>query len=263
MGIKLAVALACIVFVSAAAHARSPFDGNWAADLDTQSGLPTDIYLVRDGQYSCKSCEPPRSYPADDKLRPVADDPDKTSEAVRIVSPREIVTRIVGSALIRTTTMKVAPDGRTATYVSIDHRPGIAATLRTEYLARRTAPASSGANAVSGTWQGVRYITVPTELRTTTLRLDGDKLSYSTPLGTTFTATLGGDFVPVHSAHSANVQVAVRRTGPQQIEEHVKQDGKDVLARTFTISPDGRSMETASTDLINGTTFRATSRLQR
>lgn len=190
-------------------------------------------------------------------------DPDKTVEAVKITGHREIVTHIVGSALDRTTTMTVAPDDRTARYVSMDHRPGIQATLRTEYLARRTAPAPSGAHAVSGTWQGVRYVTVPTELRTTTLRLAGDKLSYSTPLGTSFTATLGGSFSPVRSAHAADVQVAVRRTGPWQIEERVKQDGKETIVRTYTISASGRSMEVASIDLTQGTTFRATSRLQR
>ena len=110
---------------------------------------------------------------------------------------------------------------------------------------------------------GKACVAVPTELRTTTLRLAGDKLSYSTPLGTSFTATLGGSFAPVRSAHAADVQVAVRRTGPRQIEERVKQDGKETIVRTYTISASGRSMEVASTDLTQGTTFRATSRLQR
>ena len=244
------------------AQARSPFDGSWVADLDTQSGLPTDVYLIRDGHYSCTSCEPPRAYPADGELRPVPGDPDRTSEAVRISSPSEIVTHIVGSALDRTTTMTVAPDGRTATYVSIDHRPGIAAAIRTEYIARKTGPTLSKAHIASGTWKGVRYVAVPEELRTTTMQVVGNKLMYSTPLGTSFTATFGGDFVPVRSAHAADVQVAVRRTAPSQIQERVRQKGKEVLVRVFTVRPDGRSMETASTDLTQGTTFRVTSRLK-
>lgn len=251
------------VFMSAGAEAHSPFDGRWVADLDTQKGLPTDSYLIRDGQYSCSSCEPPRAYPADGRLRRVSGDEDMTSEAVTIINPREIVTHIVGSSLDRTTTMTVAPDDLTATYVSIDHRPGITATLRTKYIARRTAPFPSGSHAVSGTWQGVRYVAVPTELRTTILKLDSGKLTYSTPLGTSFTATIGGDFVPVRSAHAADVQVAVRLAGSRQIEERVRQNGKEVLVRVFKVSPDGRSLEIASTDLLQGTTFSATSRLQQ
>lgn len=261
MVIRFLALAAASILMSAGAEARSPFDGNWVADLDTQKGLPTDSYLLRDGQYSCLSCAPPRSYPADGKMRLVPGDPDRTSEAVTITSPREIITHIVGSALDRTTTMTVSPNGGSASYISIDHRPGITTILRTEYLARRTASAPKGSHIVSGTWQGVRYVAVPTELRTTTLRVDGDKLVYSTPLGTSFTAKLGGDFVPVHSVHAADVQVAVRQTGPRQIEERAKQDGKEILVRTFTVSPDGRSMEIASTDLTQGKTFRVTSRL--
>lgn len=261
--ISMLLALAGLAMPSASvAQAASPFDGNWVADLDTQSGLPTDVYLVRNGRYFCASCEPSRAYPADGRMRPVRGDSVGTSEGVRIVGPRQIVTHIVASSLDRTTTMTVAPDGLTATYVSLDHRPGISATLRTEYLARRTAPAPPGAHAVSGSWQGIRYVTVPAELRTTTLRLIGDELSYSTPLGTSFKATLGGDFVPVRSSHTADVQVAVRRLGSRQIQERIKQDGKEVLVRVFTVSEDGRSMDTASTDLATGTTFRAISRLQ-
>lgn len=256
-------AIACMLLASAPAEAGSIFDGDWIADLDTQSGLPTDIYLVRDGQYACQSCSPPRAYPADGILRPVPGDPDQTSEAVRITGPRQIITHIVGSALDRTTTMTVAPDDRTATYVSIDRRPGISAALRTSFLARRLAAAPPGAHAVSGTWQGVRDLSVPAELRTVTLHLDGDTLHYSTPLGTAFSTKLGGDFVPVRSAHAADVQAAVRQIGDRQIEERVMVAGKVVLIRIFTVSRDGRSMETASTDLATGTVFRATSRRQR
>jgi len=43
--LHLSVALTCDFFFSAAANARSAFGRNWVSDLDTQSGLPTDIYL--------------------------------------------------------------------------------------------------------------------------------------------------------------------------------------------------------------------------
>jgi hypothetical protein len=230
------------------------------ADLDTQSGLATDIYLVRDGSYTCTSCEPPRTYLADGQPYPVPAEPGLTSEAVTITGPRTIVTHIVSPPLDRVTTMTVAPDDQTATYVSIDHRPGIAAALRTEYLARRTAPAPVGAHPVSGTWQGVRYVEVPALVRTTTLRLTGDQFSYSTPLGTSFTALLGGDFVPVRTAQGTGVTASVRRTGELQIEELVKRDGKLIAVRTFTVTPNGDAMEIATTDPLKRLTFRATSR---
>ncbi len=253
-------AAACLALVTTSVRARSPFDGRWVADLDTQSGLATDMYLVRDGHYACSSCEPPRSYAADGKPHPVAGDPETTSESVTITGRRSIVTHIIGPPLDRVTTMTVAPDDRTASYVSVDHRPGITAALRTEYLARRTAAAPAGAHAVSGTWQGVRYVQVPELVRTTTLRLNGNRFSYSTPLGTSYTAHLGGGDVPVRTMQGAGITASVRLTGKRRIEEKVKRDGQLVEVRTFTLAPNGRSMEIATRDPAQGATFRAISR---
>lgn len=255
----LLAVMACWLVAGAPASVASPFDGDWVADLDTQSGLSADVYLVRDGHYTCTSCEPPRAYLADGRPHPVPGDPDVTSEAVTITGPRSIVTHIVAPQVDRITTMRVAPDDRTATYISIDHRPGITAELRTEYLARRTAPAPAGAHPVSGTWQGVRYVAVPELERTTTLGLTGDRFTYASPLGASFTVRLGGGYMSVPTLGSG-VTVAVRRAGPRTVEEQVKQDGKLVEVRTFTVAADGRSMAIATTDTLKGTTFRATSR---
>ena len=59
---QLLVILAGSLLASTPAWGASPFDGDWVADLGTQGGLPMDIYLVRNGRYTCTSCEPPRSY---------------------------------------------------------------------------------------------------------------------------------------------------------------------------------------------------------
>jgi hypothetical protein len=253
-------AVACCLSGQAFARTNSPFDGAWVADLDTQSGLADDVYLVKDGRYSCATCEPPRSYQADGKPHPVAGDPDVVSESVSITGPRTIVTHIVGPPLDRTTSMSVADDDQTATYVSLDRRPGISGVLRTVYLARRAAPAPTGSHPVSGTWQGVRYVEVPPEVRTAMLRVVGDRFSYSTPLGTSFTARLGGGYVPVTSEGSSGATVSVRRSGQRQIEERTKQAGQVVAIRTFTIARDGQTLEIATTDPTRGTTFRVTTR---
>jgi hypothetical protein len=81
-------AVIAVLVTGAPAHAAGPFDGRWVADLDTQSGLSSDIYLVRDGRYTCRSCEPPRDYAADGRAHPVPRDPDVTWESVKITGPR-------------------------------------------------------------------------------------------------------------------------------------------------------------------------------
>ena len=256
----LTLLLAALTPAAAAAPAASPFDGRWVADLDTQTGLATDLYLVADGRYRCDSCSPPRAYRADGRPHPVPGDDQVAWESVRIAGPRTIVTHIEGATLSRTTTMTVSPDGLTATYTSNDRRPGVKGPLRTVYVARRTAPAPAGAHAVSGAWQGLRYVTVPEQQRTMMLRVEGDRFVYRHALGYSFTARFGGGFVPVGGPYKVPVFASVRRLDGRTIEETRRSNGSITMVRTYTLSPDGRSLDVAVTDPATGHTFRATSR---
>jgi len=252
----LATMLAAASLAGASAEASSPFDGTWVADLSSQGGLPVDDYLVSDGTYACRSCSPPRSYPADGKPHAIPGDADVTSESVTVAGPRAIVTHIVSPAMTRSTTMTVSPDGWTATYISIDHRPGVKGPLRTEYLAKRIAPAPAGAHPVSGKWQGLRYVSVPVQLRTTELHIVGNSLTYRVPIGVSYTARFDGDFVPVSGPYRGKVTAAVVRRGDRQIVETRKEDAKVIATRTFTLLPDGNSLEIATTAAGSPSTFR-------
>jgi hypothetical protein len=257
------LAAGAALLASASPVGRSdPVSGAWVADLDSQQGLPTDVYVVKDGFYSCERCQPPRRYPADGRMRPVPGAPG-TSESVAIVDEAAISTRIVQPDLDRTTRMRVARDGRTATYVSIDRRRGISGPLRTEYLARRTASGPAGSHAVSGAWRGVRYVSVPVRLRTTILTERGDALSYRSGSGYSYTARYGGPFVPIEGPNEGGLSVSVRKDGPYRVVETRRRGSRDVQVRTYTIARDGRRMEMATTDLATGTTFRVTARRGR
>jgi hypothetical protein len=246
---------------SSPARPDGPISGTWIADLGSQQGLPTDIYVVRDGIYSCESCEPRRRYPADGRLRAVPGAPG-TRESAAIVDKATLSTRIVQPDLDRTTRMRVSRDGRTATYVSIDRRRGVSGPLRTEYLARRAAPGPEGSHAVSGTWKGVRYVSVPVQLRTTMLAERGDTLSYRSGSGYSYTARYGGPFVPIEGPYDGSLSVSVRRDGPFRVVETRRRGGRDVQVRSYVLAADGRRMEMATTDLATGTTFRVTARKQ-
>src|SRR5437763_13813517 len=162
--IRAEILAAAMVFAGVSAHATSPFNGLWVADLNTEMGQAgLDNYLVANGIYKCDSCRPPRTYPADGKMRPIPGDVSVISEGATIAGPRTIITRIVDHEMTRETTMTVAPDDQIATYVSLDKWPGRTKRLRTEYVAKRVAPAPAGAHPVSGSWLGLRYVTVPEE----------------------------------------------------------------------------------------------------
>ena len=254
-----AALLAAALLSATASPQRNPLTGTWVADLDSQQGLPTDVYLIRDGTYSCESCAPPRNYPADGRLRPVASSP-AVAEAATIVDSRTLSTRIVQPDLTRTTTMRIARDGQTATYVSIDRRVGIQGTLRTEYLARRTASGPAGSHAASGTWQGIRYVSVQVQLRTTVLIDGGDQLSYRSGTGFSYTASFGEEFVPISGPYDGSISVSVRRLDPYRLVETRRRGSDNIQVRTYTVARDGRSMEIATTNLASNTTFRVTAR---
>ena len=237
--------LAIALSVGAPALA-GPFTGTWVAELDSQAGLGKDVYLVSHGRYSCDSCTPSRHYRADGKLHRILGDPDVDFESVTVTGRRTIVTRVMEKAMTRTTTMTVSRDNRTATYISIDHRPGIGQPLKTVYLARRVGRAPAGAHPVSGTWQGVAYESVPELIRTTQLRDDAGSLTYRVPIGATYTARIGGGPAPLQGAGTEGQRASVRRLDDRTVVETRTRDGKVIMIRTFTLSANGNQLTTSS-----------------
>jgi hypothetical protein len=249
--------LAVCVLSTPAAAAPGAFTGTWVAELDSQSGLGKDVYLVADGKYRCDSCTPPRSYPTDGKLHAIGD-AEGTKEAVTVTGPRTIVTRIVEPAISRRTTMTVAPDNQTATYMSVDHRPGIRQPLKTVYVARRIGSGPRGSHPVSGTWQGIRYVSVPELVRTIELTQTGDRFTYHAPIGSTYSAVLGGPFVRVKGPYKGTILAAVKLVDDHKIVETRTEDGKVILIRTFTLSPDASALTIASANPATNSTFVVT-----
>jgi hypothetical protein len=251
--IALAAALAS---AGPSAHAASPFDGLWVADLKTQMGQSGfDDYLVARGIYKCLSCRPPREYPADGKMRSVPGDASVISEGVIIAGPRSIVTRILDHEMTRVTTMKVAPDSRTATYVSLDHWPGHSKLLRTDYVAQRIKPAPPGAHPVSGSWLGLRYVTVPQEYRSVRLKEANGRFTRIDFRHGHYTATIGGPPAAVTGDGKGIFKAAVRAPDVRTRIETISLRGKPLVERTYRLSADGKSLATITRDPADGSTF--------
>jgi hypothetical protein len=251
---------AALVLVAAPADAASPFDGFWVADLDTQIGQAGfDNYLVANGTYRCESCRPPRAYAADGRMRPVAGDVSVISEGVRIAGPRTIVTRVVDHEMTRQTTMTVALDGKTATYVALDKWPGRSRRLRTEYVAERVAPAPVGAHPASGSWRGLRYVAVPEEYRSVRLKEANGRFTRIDFRHGHYTAAIGGPAAPVAGDGKDIFKAVVRAPDARTRIETIALNGKPLVERTYTVSADGKSLVTIVRDPQDGSVFRTTS----
>ena len=260
-GMRAAVFATALAFAEASAQATSPFNGLWVDDLKTQMGQAGfDTYLVWNGIYKCESCDPPRNYPADGKMRPVAGDTSVLSESAAIGGPRTFITRTVDHEMTRETTMTVAPNGQTATYVSLDKWPGRTKRLRTEYLAKRVAPVPAGAHPVSGSWLGVRYVEVPEEYRSVDLKEADGRFTRSNFRHGHYTAKIGGPPVPVTGDGKDFYKAVVRAPDDRTRIETILQNDKPVIERTYRLSANGKSMVTTVRDPKDGHLFRTTSR---
>jgi hypothetical protein len=258
--IRAAIFAAAMAVAGASSYANSPFDGHWVEDLQTQAGdAGFDKYLVANGIYKCESCRPPRTYPADGKMRPVPGDVSVISEGITVAGPRIIVTRILDREMTRKTTMTVAPDGRTATYVSLDKWPGRPKRLRTVYVAERTAPAPAGAHAVSGSWRGLRYVEVPEEYRSVDLKESNGQFTRSNFRHGHYTAKLGGNAAPVTGDGKDIYKATVRAPDAHTRIETILLNGKPLVERTYKLSADGETMTTTARNPEDGSAYIATS----
>lgn len=257
---KLVFATALAISGSCAQGAN-PFDGHWVDDLNTQIGQAGyDDYLIANGYYTCRSCRPPRHYRADGKMRPVPGDVSVISEGVRIEGPRTIITHIIDQEMSRETTMTVAANNRTATYVSLDKWPNYRKLLRTRYMAKRVGPAPPGANLVSGRWVGLKYLEGPEEYRSNDFREHHGQFTRSNFRHGHYTATIGGRPAPVTGDGKNIFMAVVRAPDARNRIETISLNGKALVERTYRLLPDGKSMLTIVRDPKDGSIYKITSR---
>src|SRR5947208_2718206 len=87
--ITLGIALALLA--STSALAQNAFDGTWKADVGSaQMPKKPDIYMLKDGTYSCKSCVPAITLKADGMDHAVTGHPYYDMQAVKVVDDHTV-----------------------------------------------------------------------------------------------------------------------------------------------------------------------------
>lgn len=238
---------------TAAASADS-ISGTWKADINSvQFDQKPDDYLLKDGQYSCKSCGPPYSVAADGAFHPVKL-PYADEMAVKVVDDRKVTrTSKKGGREVGGTTMAVSADGNTLTASFTDSSVANSPPTKGEITETRVGPAPAGAHAVSGQWKPGKLANFNAEALTVTYKLEGDTLHMSAPSGVSFAAKLGGPDVPI-KGDIAGTTASVVKSGDSYVETD-KRDGKVVWVGTFTVGSDGR-LNVVGEDKLSGTTTR-------
>jgi hypothetical protein len=239
--------------------AAGGIDGTWKADIDSvQMDQKPDEYLLKAGQYSCKSCVPSYTVAADGAFHAVSL-PYADSVSVKVDDDHN-VTRMAkkGGRDVGQTKMSVSADGNTLTGDFTDSSAENAPPTKGQYTETRVGPAPAGAHAVSGQWKPAKLANFNAEALTFTFKVEGDTFHYSSPSGYSYDAKLDGPDVPI-KGDIAGTTAAVKKVGDNAYEETDKRGGKVVSVTTFTAGADGK-LNVVNEDKTNGakTTWSAT-----
>ena len=240
--------------------AATGLEGTWKADLaSSQFEDQPDVYLLKDGQYNCSTCNPPLTAVADGKFHPVADRPYYDSLAITVVDDRTVkFDRKKGDKDVGSSTWTLAPDGKTLNFDFVDKTAATPVTGKGS--ATRVAAAPAGAHPVSGTWKQNKLESLSDEGLTFTYDIEGDTIKNTNGDGTSYEAKIGGPDAPVQG-DASGLTVAVTRPSDNTYVETYKRGGKVVGITTMTIGADGK-LSAVSENKVQNSTNRYTAAKQ-
>ena len=228
----------------------STLNGTWKTDIATlKFEQKPDEFSLKDGSYSCATCIPPLTTPADGAFHPVADRPYYDSMSVKAVDDKTVeIHRKKGDAEVSSVTMTVSADGNTLTNKFHD------ATTPNNPVdgtgtEKRVGPAPAGAHAISGQWQPDQIPEYSESALSNTYKIEGNKVT-STLNGQTYTAEIDGPEVAVGN-DPGHTMVKVTREGGG-LKESFSRDGKTVFEGVTVPSADGKSVSFTGTDPRDG-----------
>ena len=250
------------VLAAAPACAASPFDGTWTVDLKTMK-LPAKprSYLLKSGTYTCSTCTPPITVAADGAFHKTAENPYFDEVSVTVVDPKTVKqVQRKGGKVIGETSIAVAPDNKTAVYTFSD-ASGSGTPVTGKGLFERVAAAPAGAHAISGSWKSSTSSEVSNNGLALTFKLENNRLSMTSPTGSSYVAPLDGSEALV-MGDPGWTTVSVKQTGPQTLVETDYRDHKPIAVLTMTVSPDGKAMSVLTQDKLRDTTSSYTANKQ-
>jgi hypothetical protein len=245
----LATAALVAIILPVQAVAQNAIEGNWRID-PSDMHMPTQVVLLQNGKYECKSCAPPISVPADGSDHAVAGLPDVDTLAIKVVNAHavQMIEKKNGN-IVFAVTATVAPNGKSKT-TEVSQGVGSAPIRMTSTLLTK---GPAGSHAISGTWEGRGASNAPEASLKFTYTMDGGLLHMKTGTGDWYIARMdGGD--SQYFGGSEGKTVSVKAMGKNAMLETYKNGGKATDTALYEVSTDGKSVKITHTALVKGTT---------
>ncbi len=247
--------LAVLLIPMLAVAQQSGIDGTWKIDLTrVKMDSKPRVLELKDGMFSCSTCDPKITLKADGQEHQVADSPYFDSEKVTVVNPStvEISAAKDGKAVFHVT-ITVSPDGKTLTRKVEEHPLGSNEMASSTGVYLRIGAPEAGAHAISGSWKIDRFESATDNWLTFTYASTVDGLNYKASTGENYNAKFDGRDHP-YQGDPGTTAVVVKKIDNNTFEEIDKRDGEVVAISRMTVSPDAKSLTIVSQDMRRGVT---------
>jgi hypothetical protein len=252
------VAVVVAMLIPGKVSAQSVFDGTWKVDTNSMNSSKPDIFLLQDGMYECKSCNPSYKIKADGTDQPVNGDPYVDTRAIKVVNDHEIEeTDKKDSKVVGSSTSTVSSDGKTVSFTFTDSSNSNGGPPVTgSGQATQVAPGPPGSHAVSGSWKMSKIENMSDNGIVWTYKVSGDALTMTSPTGQTYTAKMDGTDA-LMKGDPGVTSVSVKLLGSDTLEETDKRDGKVIGIVTMTVGTDGKTAKIKYEDKLQDRTNEA------
>lgn len=241
------------------APAQSKFDGTWRVQLDkSQLNTKPQVFLLKDGMYSCSTCVPKIDVKADGQMQKVSGDPYTDMIAVKVVDDHTIQQsgQKNGKAVYNETDT-VSTDGNTLS-AKFEFQPqNSSEPVKGEQTLKRVAKAPAGAHAISGSWRIEKFNSFSDNGLVFTYKATDDGIAMTNPTGSSYDAKFDGKDYP-YKGDPGTTSVVLKKIDANSFEEIDKRDGKVISTFTMTLMPDAKTMKIVSNNKLTGTTDRLT-----
>jgi hypothetical protein len=253
--------LVLLAMMPVLALAKSPFDGTWKLKLDSvkYSGKPQEVELVG-GKYTCKSCVPTFTIPADGKPQPTPGRVSSDHMAVKVASPTTVeYTRTLQGKVVGKGSDTVSADGNLMTSSFVDYsgeKP-----VDGKYTMKRVGPGVPGGHAISGSWMAEQAVD-QSDVGSTIVLESTDNGMKSTWNGQVMDAKFDGKEYPIQNDPYHTV-VTLKKVSDREFVEQDINLGKVQTITTYTVSADGKSLTMVMDDPLRGTKTSMVAEKQR
>jgi hypothetical protein len=243
-----------LVLIPMFAVAQSGVEGSWRIDLNkTQLDSTPRVFELKDGIYSCSTCDPKITTKADGQDHPVNGSPYLNTAKVTVVDGNtvEVVGKKDGKITFRAT-MTVSADGKTLTRKFEGHTVGTDQVMTNTAVFSRVGEPLAGAHLLTGSWKREK-IEASENWLTFSYASSGDGLNYKASNGEAYHAKFDGKDYP-YQGDPGTTSVVLKKIDDRTFEETDKRDGKVVAISRLSVTPDGKSLIMVSQDKLRGTT---------